>query len=131
MARMAPDRMSALGTFWRGFTDQVMGGVSTAASPMETIEGRRAPRLVGEVSPENNGGFVQMALPLTGSGHPLDASAYRGIRVTGRAGACDSGRCRLPWPLIPLALRVPPPFPRNGKACDARLRALSGQSLEA
>jgi hypothetical protein len=77
-----PDRMSALGTFWRGFTDQVMGGVSTATSRMETIEGRRALRLVGDVSLENNGGFVQEALPLTGSGAPLDVSAYRGIRLT-------------------------------------------------
>jgi hypothetical protein len=79
-----PDRMSALGTFWRGFTDQVMGGVSTATSRMETIEGRRALRLVGDVSLENNGGFVQVALPLTGSGAPLDVSTYRGIRLTVR-----------------------------------------------
>ena len=49
-----PERMSALGTFWRGFTDQVMGGVSTATSRMETIEGRRALWLVGDVSLENN-----------------------------------------------------------------------------
>ena len=49
-----PDRMSALGTFWREFTDQVMGGVSTATSRVETIEGRRALWLVGDVSPENN-----------------------------------------------------------------------------
>ena len=77
-----PDRMSAIGTFWRGFTDQVMGGVSTATSRMETIEGRRALRLIGDVSLENNGGFVQVALPLTGSGAPLDVSSYRGIRLT-------------------------------------------------
>jgi hypothetical protein len=77
-----PDRMSALGTFWRAFTDQVMGGVSTATSRMETMEGRRALRLVGDVSLENNGGFVQSALPLTGSGAPLDLSTYRGIRLT-------------------------------------------------
>ena len=76
-----PGRMSALGTFWRGFTDQVMGGVSTASSKIETIDGRRALRLTGSVSLENNGGFVQVALPLTGSGAPLDVSAYKGIRV--------------------------------------------------
>jgi hypothetical protein len=77
-----PGRMSALGTFWRGFTDQVMGGVSTASSKLETIDGRRALRLTGSVSLENNGGFVQVALPLTGSGAPLDVSAYKGIRAT-------------------------------------------------
>jgi hypothetical protein len=77
-----PGRMSALGTFWRGFTDQVMGGVSAASSKLETIDGRKALRLTGSVSLENNGGFVQVALPLTGSGAPLDVSAYQGIRIT-------------------------------------------------
>ena len=76
-----PGRMSALGTFWRGFTDQVMGGVSTASSKIETIDGRPALRLSGDVSLKNNGGFIQVALPLTGSGAPLDVSAYRGIRL--------------------------------------------------
>ena len=79
-----PERMSALGTFWRGFTDQVMGGVSTGTSKIETIDGRRALRLTGDVSTKNNGGFIQVALPLTGSGAPLDVSAYRGVRVTVR-----------------------------------------------
>lgn len=76
-----PGRMSALGTFWRAFTDQVMGGISTAAAKIETIDGRPALRLSGDVSLKNNGGFVQVALPLTGSGAPLDVSAYRGIRL--------------------------------------------------
>jgi hypothetical protein len=79
-----PGRMSALGTFWRGFTDQVMGGVSTASSKIETIDGRPALRLSGDVSLKNNGGFIQVALPLTGSGAPLDVSAYRGIRLSVR-----------------------------------------------
>jgi hypothetical protein len=74
----------ALGTFWRPFTDQVMGGISTAAAKIETIDGRLALRLTGAVSLKNNGGFVQVALPLTGSWAPLDVSAYRGIRVTVR-----------------------------------------------
>jgi hypothetical protein len=77
-----PNRMSALGTFWQTFTDQVMGGVSTATSRMETTDGRLALRLVGDVSLKNNGGFIQVALPLTISGANLDASAYRGIRLT-------------------------------------------------
>ena len=79
-----PERMSALGTFWRAFTDQVMGGVSTASSKIETIDGRPALHLTGAVSLKNNGGFVQVALPLTGSGAPLDVSGYRGIRATVR-----------------------------------------------
>jgi len=76
--------LSALGTQWRGFTDRVMGGVSTAVSGIETVGGRRALRLVGEVSLENNGGFVQVALPLSADGSPLNARAYAGIRLTVR-----------------------------------------------
>ena len=34
-----PERMSALGTFWRGFTDQVMGGVSTYRGIRLTVKG--------------------------------------------------------------------------------------------
>lgn len=75
------DRLSALGTYWRGFTDQVMGGVSTATIRVETVAERRALRLTGDVSLENNGGFVQVALPLTGSGLPLDVSSYKGLRL--------------------------------------------------
>ena len=67
--------LSELGTQWRGFTDRVMGGVSTAVSGIETVGGRRALRLVGEVSLENNGGFVQVALPLSADGSPLNARA--------------------------------------------------------
>ena len=58
-----PDGRSALGTAWRAFTDQVMGGVSTQSVGRETVEGERALRLRGEVRLDNNGGFVQVALP--------------------------------------------------------------------
>ena len=54
-----PERMSALGTFWRGFTDRVMGGVSTGMSKIETIDGRLALHLTGDVSTKNNGGFIR------------------------------------------------------------------------
>ncbi|MEZ5583669.1 MAG: CIA30 family protein [Candidatus Competibacteraceae bacterium] len=37
-------------------------------------------RLTGEVSLENNGGFIQMALDLSREG-VLNASAYRGLRL--------------------------------------------------
>jgi predicted DCC family thiol-disulfide oxidoreductase YuxK len=37
------------------------------------------------------------------------------LRLTGRAGACDSGRCRLPWPYVPLLLRVPPLSSATGR----------------
>jgi hypothetical protein len=75
------DGISSLGPQWRMFTDRVMGGVSTADWAYETIDGRRCVRLRGNVSLANNGGFVQIALPLTEEGRPFDASAFEGVRL--------------------------------------------------
>jgi len=58
-----------------------MGGVSDATLSLETIEGRRCLRLRGRVSLENNGGFIQVALPLAQDGRPLDASEFKGVRA--------------------------------------------------
>ncbi|NJN48400.1 MAG: CIA30 family protein [Candidatus Competibacteraceae bacterium] len=57
-----------------------MGGVSRETVALATIDGRRCVRLTGEVSLENNGGFIQMALDLNREGL-LDASAYNGLRL--------------------------------------------------
>ncbi len=73
--------ISSLGPQWRMFTDRVMGGLSTADWAYETIDGRRCVRLRGDVSLANNGGFVQIALPLTEEGRPFDASAFKGVRL--------------------------------------------------
>ena len=71
------------GTTWRGFTDQVMGGVSYGRLEREEVDGRQANVLHGKVSLYNNGGFVQMATdlsldPFVGS---IDATAYDGIEL--------------------------------------------------
>ena len=73
--------ISAIGTEWRQYTDQVMGGVSTASYAFEVIDGRRCIHLQGNVSLENRGGFVQVALPLRQNGRAFDASQYKGIRL--------------------------------------------------
>jgi hypothetical protein len=78
------DRLSALNTEWRSFSDRVMGGVSLGQHRFETIAGKRCIRLTGTVSLANNGGFVQVALPLGQRGQPFDASKYQGIRITVR-----------------------------------------------
>jgi hypothetical protein len=94
---------SVVGTKWRLFTDRVMGGVSDAASSLETIEGRRCLRLRGRVSLENNGGFIQVALPLAQEGRPFDASEFKGIRVWVRGNGktyhihLRTAQTRLPW----------------------------------
>jgi len=78
------DGLSAVGTRWQFFTDQVMGGVSTGAARFAVHEGRRSIRLQGRVSLENNGGFIQVALPLVTGDEPLDASNCRGVRIWAR-----------------------------------------------
>jgi hypothetical protein len=73
--------ISAIGTQWRQFTDQVMGGESTASYLFEVIDGKRCIHLQGNVSLKNRGGFVQVALPLRQNGRPFDASQFTGIRL--------------------------------------------------
>jgi hypothetical protein len=70
--------VSALGTEWRFVTDTVMGGVSSGSIDIDSHAGKKCLRLHGKVSTENNGGFVQMALPLSRN-NSFDASAYDGI----------------------------------------------------
>lgn len=95
--------ISALGTRWRGFTDRVMGGISDAAVTREVIEGRACVRLRGTVSLENNGGFIQVALPLSGRGQAYDAGKFKGIRFWARGNGeryylhLRNADTRLPW----------------------------------
>lgn len=72
---------SALDTPWRLFTDQVMGGVSRGSMARETIAGRIGIRMRGDVSLENHGGFVQIALDLAPGQGCVDLSAWEGIEI--------------------------------------------------
>ena len=67
--------------------DTVMGGVSQAHLGHELSGGRPCLRLRGDVSLENNGGFVQAVLDLSATDGSLDASSYRGLRLT----VCGNG----------------------------------------
>ena len=73
--------IATIGSHWRLFTDQVMGGVSIGAMARDVIAGRAAIRMRGDVSLENNGGFVQIALDLSPDGGVVDASAWSGIEL--------------------------------------------------
>ena len=73
--------IATIGTRWELFTDSVMGGVSRATMVRETVEGRAAIRLHGDVSLENNGGFVQIALDFRPGGGSIDASSWSGIEL--------------------------------------------------
>lgn len=70
---------SAIGTRWQLFTDRVMGGVSNGTMVRETVAGRPAIRMRGDVSLENNGGFVQIAIDLAPDGKAVDASPWQGV----------------------------------------------------
>lgn len=72
-----PFPMTCSGTEWAGFTDQVMGGRSSGSISRETMDGRPANVLRGQVSLENNGGFVQMATDLA-----LDPSISRTVDMS-------------------------------------------------
>ena len=61
------------GVSWRVISDTVMGGVSSGSLVPTVVEG-------GEVSLENNGGFVQASLDLSAAGL-LDAGEYAGIEI--------------------------------------------------
>ncbi len=73
--------IATIGSSWRIVTDQVMGGLSAGTMTRETIAGRTAIRLRGDVRLENNGGFLQIALDLAPDGGVVDASAWCGIEL--------------------------------------------------
>lgn len=72
---------SNLGTQWRLVTDQVMGGLSNGDLTLDSYKGRDCLRMRGDVSTDNNGGFVQIALDLT-KDESFDASAYAGVELS-------------------------------------------------
>ncbi len=72
--------ISNLGTRWRLITDNVMGGISRGTLTVDTYKGKNCLRMRGDVSTENNGGFVQMSLPMSEHGE-FDASAYTGVEL--------------------------------------------------
>jgi uncharacterized surface protein with fasciclin (FAS1) repeats len=98
-----PNGPSSIGTTWRLFTDRVMGGVSNATSRYEVLDGKSCLRMQGDVSLENNGGFVQIALSLRPGDRPFDASGYRGVRLWVRGNGLPyyvhlrTAQNRLPW----------------------------------
>lgn len=77
--------VSAFGTAWEGFTDQVMGGKSEMQIGRGYEDGYPFLSLAGKVSLANNGGFIQTRLRLSPDNNgTFDASSYSGIRVSAR-----------------------------------------------
>ena len=66
---------------WRLVTDAVMGGVSRGTISREIVDGREAIRMRGEVSTENNGGFLQITLDLAPEAGSFDAGGFTGFEI--------------------------------------------------
>ncbi|TVR31393.1 MAG: NADH:ubiquinone oxidoreductase [Spirochaetaceae bacterium] len=96
------DGQALIGTQWEGFTDRVMGGRSDMDARVVSTEDGPAIHMTGRVTTENNGGFIQVRLPLSEHGH-LDASAYRGVALSVRGSGDNyyvhlrTNRTRFPW----------------------------------
>ena len=83
--RRSGDFRSNTGVEWQLITDGVMGGLSSGQLVLDEYRGKACLRMRGDVSTENNGGFVQVALSLTdipGSKKGVfDASDYSGVEI--------------------------------------------------
>lgn len=66
---------------WGYVADTVMGGVSKGGGSREIYHGRDAVVLRGDVSLDNNGGFVQIAANLRDDGQAVDANHWHGIAL--------------------------------------------------
>jgi hypothetical protein len=78
------DSRSSLGTSWQTISDRVMGGRSEIAAQVRDEDGDRFLAMRGEVSLKNNGGFIQVRLPLSDGKTALNASEHSGFYITVR-----------------------------------------------
>jgi hypothetical protein len=69
------------GAGWRGFSDRVMGGISTAELNAAKVAGKNCIQLTGDVTRESNGGFIQMALYFGRNFDELNGADYAGIEL--------------------------------------------------
>ena len=76
-----PFPLSSVGTRWQLVSDAVMGGVSAGSIMREVVGGRPAIRMQGDVSLENSGGFIQIALDIAPRNGTVDGSAFSGIAI--------------------------------------------------
>jgi len=73
--------MMELDPRWEYIADGVMGGVSRGGMTQQVFRGRDAAVLRGDVSLDNNGGFIQIAFDLRDDGTGRDASDWDGIEM--------------------------------------------------
>ena len=61
---------------WAFFTDGVMGGLSQGKATITTVEGKNCYHMTGNVTTENNGGFIQIRNQLKPN---ISTKKYKGI----------------------------------------------------
>lgn len=77
----APHPQASNGGSWELISDRVMGGVSNGRMQRHDVSGRKSVHLQGDVSLQNDGGFLQLALDLAADGSAVDASRWSGIEI--------------------------------------------------
>ena len=96
---MTEDFSTAPETRWDYVSDRVMGGVSDGQAAFVTDGGATFVRLTGDVSTDNNGGFIQVRTRLT-SKLPADMTALR-LRTRGNGEEyyvhIRTSDTRIPW----------------------------------
>lgn len=95
---------SPLRNQWRGFTDRVMGGRSDMQAGLMQEDGELFLRMLGSVTTENNGGFIQVRLVFEPSQLNVDFQDYTGVRIRYRINRegkyaihLRTRQNRLPW----------------------------------
>ena len=67
------------GQRWSFFTDGVMGGLSQGSAKIDQIENINCYRMIGDVTTENNGGFIQIRSIMDPK---ININDYEGIYLT-------------------------------------------------
>ena len=70
--------ITVLGTRWQFFTDRVMGGRSSGDVEITTLKDKKCYRMTGNVTTENNGGFIQMRVALD---YQIAQKNFEGIKL--------------------------------------------------
>ena len=76
ISSMPIDNLDDIRGDWAMISDQVMGGVSEGSAKLDIIEKTKCHRMTGNVSTENNGGFIQIRTMLNPK---ININDYEGV----------------------------------------------------
>ena len=110
---MVIDNLNDVRANWSAISDQVMGGISEVNFYEMEEDGQKFYRLEGNVSTENNGGFIQSRVGLN-----IKAKDFNGIRIKVRGNNNEyfvhmRAPRMLPWNYYYACLLYTSPSPRD------------------